>query len=103
VESHNLVIFLPLSHKSRSSSQLRLFYCAKKIPRYNPPAADKSRGFIEFFYLMSGACADVGGEEYMTKAVDIEPVEVIFGEIKFEAAFEVSDAPFQLIPVEGRN
>ena len=49
------------------------------------------------------AGADVGGEEYVSETVDIERVEVIFGEVEFEAAFEVSDASFKLIPVEGRD
>ena len=52
---------------------------------------------------MRCACADVRGEEDMSKTVDIELFEVIFGEVEFEAAFEVSDASFKLIPVEGRD
>jgi hypothetical protein len=39
----------------------------------------------------------------MTKAVDIQPVEIIFGEVELEAAFEVFDSSFKLIPVEGRD
>ena len=54
-------------------------------------------------YLAGGICTNVGGEEDMAKAVDIEAVEIIFGEVELEAAFEVFDAPFKLIPIEGRD
>ncbi len=53
--------------------------------------------------LARSACADVSGEEDMSKAVDIQPVEVIFGEIEFETAFEIPDSSFKLIPVEDRD
>jgi hypothetical protein len=51
--------------------------------------------------LTRGAGADVGGEEYVAQAVDIEIFEVVFGEVEFESAFEVSDASFKLVSVEG--
>jgi hypothetical protein len=35
------------------------------------------------------------------EAVNVEMVEVLFGEIELEPAFEISDASFKLIPVEG--
>lgn len=46
-------------------------------------------------------CADVSGQQDMSKPVDIELVEVLFGEVELEAAPEVSDASFKLVPVEG--
>ena len=52
---------------------------------------------------MSGAGADVGGEEDVPQAVDIELFQVIFGKVEFEAAPKVFDSPFKLIPVEGRD
>jgi len=51
--------------------------------------------------LAVGAGAYVSGEEYVSEAVDIKVVEIVFGEIELESATEVLDTPFKFIPVEG--
>jgi hypothetical protein len=52
---------------------------------------------------MVGVSADLGGEENVPEAVNIELFEIIVGEVKFEAAFEISDALFDFVPVESRD
>jgi hypothetical protein len=43
----------------------------------------------------------VSGEKDVPEAVNVEMVEVFFSKVELEPAFEVSDASFKLIPVEG--
>ena len=43
----------------------------------------------------------MSGKEDVPEAVNVEMVEVFLGEVEFEPAFEVPDASFKLIPVEG--
>jgi len=43
----------------------------------------------------------VSGKEDVPETVNVEVVEVFFGEIELETASEVSDASFKLVPVEG--
>jgi hypothetical protein len=50
---------------------------------------------------MFGGGADLGGEKDVPKAVDIEFFKVIIGEIQFESSFEIFDASFNLVSVEG--
>ena len=50
--------------------------------------------------LTGACCTDVGGKEDVSEAVNVEVVEIFFGEVELETAFEVSDASFKLVPVE---
>ena len=52
--------------------------------------------------ILTGAvCADVSGKENVPQAVNIELIEIILGEIKFETSVEIFNASFKLLPVEG--
>ena len=41
------------------------------------------------------------GEEDVPEAVNVQIFKVFFAEVELEPAFEVSNASFKLIPVEG--
>jgi hypothetical protein len=45
----------------------------------------------------------VGGKKDVSEAVNVELVEIIFGEVQLETAVEVLDASFKLFPVKSRD
>ena len=53
--------------------------------------------------LAGAACADVGGQKDVPEPVNVELIEIIFGEVQFETTMEVLDASFKLVPVQGRD
>ena len=53
--------------------------------------------------LTGAVCADVGSQKDMPEPVNVELIEIIFGEVQFETTVEVLDASFKLVPVQGRD
>ena len=51
--------------------------------------------------LAGAACADVGGQKDVPEPVNVELIEIIFGEVQLEPAVEILDASFKLFPVKG--
>lgn len=43
------------------------------------------------------------GQKNVPEAVNVELIEIIFGEIQLETAVEVLYASFKLVPVKGRD
>jgi hypothetical protein len=58
---------------------------------------------VKYLVLAGVACADVGRQKNMPEPVNVELIQIIFGEIEFETAVEIFDASFKLVPAKGRD
>ena len=45
----------------------------------------------------------MGSQKNVPEAVNVELIEIIFGEVQFETAVEILDASFKLVPAKGRD